>query len=44
MFNRSRRKIILSILGSLILLFAITLSVIMLASYHEMHRKNREML
>ena len=44
MFNRSRRKIILSIMGSLILLFAITLSVIMLASYHEMHRKNREML
>ena len=32
MFKRSRRKIILAIMGSLVLLFAITLSVIMLAS------------
>lgn len=44
MFNRSRRKIILSIMGSLLLLFAITLTVIMLASYHEMNRKNQDML
>ncbi len=28
MFNRSRKKIILSIMGSLILLFSVTLSVI----------------
>ena len=44
MFNRSRRKIILSIMGSLILLFAVTLSVIMLASYHEIRQRNTEML
>ena len=31
MFRRSRKKIIISIMGSLILLFAVTLSVIMLA-------------
>ncbi len=44
MFNRSRRKIILSIMGSLILLFAVTLSVIMLASYGEIRQNNAEML
>ena len=44
MFNRSRRKIILSIMGSLILLFAITLSVIMFASYREIRQNNAEML
>lgn len=44
MFRRSRKKIILSIMGSLILLFAITLSVIMLASYREMRQQNTEML
>lgn len=44
MFNRSRRKIILSIMGSLILLFAVTLSVIMFASYREIRQKNSEML
>ncbi len=44
MFNRSRKKIILSIVGSLILLFGITLSVIMLDSYHEILNRNREML
>ena len=44
MFNRSRRKIILAIMGSLILLFAVTLSVIMLASYHEIRQRNTEML
>ena len=44
MFNRSRKKIIVSIMGALILLFVITLSVIMLASYREMRRKSTEML
>ena len=44
MFNRSRKKIILSIMGSLILLFVLTLSVIMLASYSEIRHRNEEML
>ena len=44
MFRRSRKKIIVSIMGSLILLFAVTLSVIMLASSREMRRQNTEML
>ena len=44
MFNRSRKKIILSITGALILLFAATISVIMLATYHETQKKSREIL
>ena len=44
MFKRSRRKIILAIMGSLILLFAITLSVILLASYREIRQENMAML
>lgn len=44
MFKQSRTKIILAIMGSLILLFAITLSVIMIASYREIRRENMEML
>lgn len=44
MFKRTRRKIILSIMGALILLFAATLSVIMTASYREMEQKNSDML
>lgn len=44
MFRRSRRKIILSIMGSLILLFAVTLAVILLASFGEIRHKNVEML
>lgn len=44
MFRRSRKKIILSIIGSLILLFAVTLSVILLASFGEIRHKNVEML
>ncbi len=44
MFSRSRKKIILSIMLSLILLFAVTLSVIMLASYREIQQKNSAML
>lgn len=44
MFNRSRRKIILSIMGSLVLLFAVTLSVIMLASYREIRKKSADIL
>ena len=44
MFKRSRKKIILSIMGSLMLLFVITLSVIMLASYREIRQNNSDML
>lgn len=44
MFNKSRRKIIVSIMGSLILLFVVTLSVIMFASYREIRQKDSEML
>ena len=44
MFKRSRKKIILAIMGSLILLFAITLSVILLASYREIRQENMAML
>ena len=44
MFNRSRNKIILSIMGSLILLFAVTLSVILFASYRELQKKSADIL
>ena len=44
MFKRSRKKIILAIMGSLILLFAITLSVILMASYREIRQENMAML
>lgn len=44
MFKRTRRRIIISIMGSLSLLFIITLSVILLASYREMQRNNLKKL
>lgn len=44
MFKSSRKKIILAIMGSLILLFAITLSVILFASYREIRQENMAML
>ena len=44
MFKSSRVKIILSIMGSLLILFAITLSVILLASYREIRNNNAEKL
>ena len=44
MFNRSRKKIILSIMGSLILLFSVTLSVILAASFREVRHRNSKML
>ena len=44
MFKSSRRKIILSIMGLLILLFAVTLSVILFASFREIRKKNLDML
>ena len=44
MFSRSRRKIILAIMGSLILLFALTLSVILFASFREVRQENMDML
>ena len=44
MFKQSRKKIILAIMGSLLLLLAATLTVIMLASYLEIRRQNMQML
>ena len=44
MFKRSRKRIIMAIMGSLILLFAITLSVILMASYREIRQENMAML
>ena len=44
MFKQSRKKIIVSIMGSLILLFAITLTVILFASFREVRQKNLDML
>lgn len=44
MFHKSRKKIILSIMGSLILLFAVTLAVILFASFREVRKKNLDML
>ena len=44
MFSKSRKKIILSIVGSIIILFAVTLSVILLASFREIRQKNLDML
>ena len=44
MFKRSRKRIILSIMVPLILLFSLTLSVILFASYRETRQKNAEML
>ena len=44
MFKQSRKKIILAIMGSLLLLLAATLTVIMLASYREIRRQNMQML
>lgn len=44
MFRKSRKRIILSIMGSLIVLFAVTFAVIMFASFREIRHKNLEML
>ena len=44
MFSKSIKKIILSIMGSIIILFAVTLSVILLASFREIRQKNLDML
>ena len=44
MFRRSRKRIIVAIMGSLILLFAITLSVLLFASYREVRQQNMELL
>ena len=38
MFKRSRNRIILAIMGSVVLLFAATMSVILLASFRETRR------
>lgn len=44
MFRKSRRKIILSIMTSLLLLFVSTLLVILLVNFREVRKRNREML
>ena len=44
MFNRSRNKIILSIMGSLVLLLVVTLAAILLANARETRRRSAEML
>ena len=44
MFNRSRNKIILSIMGSLVLLLVVTLAAILLANMRETRQRNTEML
>lgn len=44
MFSKSKKKIILSIMGSIIILFALTLSVILFASFREIRQKNLDML
>jgi len=44
MFDRSRNRIVLSIMGSVILLFAVTMAVIVFASYREVRQRNTDML
>lgn len=44
MFSKSRKKIILSIMSSIIILFSLTLSVILFASFREIRQKNLDML
>lgn len=44
MFRKSRRKIVASIMGALILLFAATLSAIVLSEFFENRRQSRDML
>lgn len=44
MFKRTRHRIIISIMGSLSLLFIITLAVILFASYRQMQRESLERL
>ena len=44
MFKQSRKKIIVSIMGSVILLFAMTLFVIFYVSYRNMRARNIDMM
>ncbi|MGX8682072.1 MAG: histidine kinase dimerization/phospho-acceptor domain-containing protein, partial [Spirochaetales bacterium] len=44
MFKKTRRRIFLSIMGSLSLLFIVTLSVILFASFRQMQRENQDKL
>lgn len=44
MFKKSRRKIVFSIMGAVALLFGLTIFVMLLASYQDLQRSNREML
>ncbi|MBQ7994376.1 MAG: HAMP domain-containing histidine kinase [Solobacterium sp.] len=44
MFHKTKKKIIASIIGSLVLLFAVTLASIILSEYYAYKRQNTEML
>ena len=44
MFRKTRRKIVASVMGALFLLFAITLTVIVLSSLFEARKQSKEML
>lgn len=44
MFRKSRKKIVASIMGTLILLLAVTLTVIVLSTYYENRKESEEML
>ena len=44
MFRKTRRKIVASVMGALFLLFAVTLSVIVLSSLFEARKQSKEML
>ncbi len=44
MFKQSRKKIIISIMGSVILLFVLTMCVILYSSYRDLQRRNLELL
>lgn len=44
MFNQSRRKIILTIMASITLMFAVTLAVILLVSFREIRERNQTTL
>ena len=44
MFNQSRRKIVLTIMASITLIFAVTLAVILLVSFREIRERNQTTL
>ena len=44
MFRQSRKKIIISIMGAVILLFALTMGVILLTSYRDLRKRDLDLL